>query len=351
MAQKKISVIIPCYNVSPFIDRCMESLEKQTIGMDSLEIIMVNDASEDATLGKILLWEMKYPDSLVVLPLQEHVMQGAARNIARNYCTGEYIAFLDADDWILPSAFEKLYRVARQNNADFVNYLSKKTFVGPEEDDPAAKSGVPDSLVEIHNAEERLAFFNSDIPLARGCWDKLFRREFVEENDLLFAEGVFDEESLYTIPAYMKARRIYLLNEYLHRYYQNLSSTCFNLATTKEHRDDNARTWIATYNKLKDIGALDENQELIEKFFIINYFIRSFIIAIGRKFTFDADTVKEMQDTVHELFPHYQQNKSLMSVPLYREPVMLIDIVVNEDNIDSYNEAWQKIVEFYGEYF
>ena len=317
MAGKKISVIIPCYNVSPFVDRCMESLEKQTIGIENLEIIMVNDASEDATLGKILLWEMKYPDSLVVLPLQEHVMQGAARNIARSYCTGEYIAYLDADDWILPSAFEKLYRVARQNNADFVNYLSKKTFVGPEEDDPATKSGTADSFVEIHNAEERLKFFNSDIPLVRGCWDKLFKRDFVESNDLLFAEGVFDEESLFTIPAYMKARRIYLLNEYLHRYYQNLSSTCFNLATTAEHRDDNAKTWIAVYEKLNSTGLLEENHELMEKLFVINYFIRSFVIATGRRFSFDLDTIRMIQETVKELFPDFRRNKSRVQLKIW----------------------------------
>ena len=81
----KISVIIPCYNVTMFIDRCMESLEKQTIGMSSLEIILVNDASKDATLGKLLLWEMKYPDNICVIPLAKNVMQGAARNIALNY--------------------------------------------------------------------------------------------------------------------------------------------------------------------------------------------------------------------------------------------------------------------------
>ena len=69
MSQKKISIIIPCYNVSMFLDRCMESLEKQTIGIENLEIILINDASKDATLGKILLWEMKYPEMQKAGPL------------------------------------------------------------------------------------------------------------------------------------------------------------------------------------------------------------------------------------------------------------------------------------------
>ena len=206
----KISVIIPCYNVSLFIDRCMESLEKQTIGIENLEIILVNDASKDATLGKLLLWEMKYPDNICVIPLENNVMQGAARNIARDYCHGEYIAYLDADDWLVPSAFEKVYRAARQNGAEIVNYLSKKVYGDPSNDDPNTRSDKKDRLIVINSNEDRLNYFaRGGSPLLRGCWDKLFLREFVLEHDLKFAEGVFDEESLFTTPAYMHMKRVY----------------------------------------------------------------------------------------------------------------------------------------------
>ena len=119
MSQKKISVIIPCYNVSMFLDRCMESLEKQTIGIENLEIILINDASKDATLGKILLWEMKYPDNIIVIPLEENVMQGAARNIARGYCSAEYIAYLDADDLWTPDKLEKQVRFMKDGGYGF----------------------------------------------------------------------------------------------------------------------------------------------------------------------------------------------------------------------------------------
>ncbi|MBQ8956649.1 MAG: glycosyltransferase [Lachnospiraceae bacterium] len=347
MANKKISVIIPCYNVSMFVDRCMESLEKQTIGIDNLEIILINDASKDATLGKLLLWEMKYPENITVIPLEENIMQGAARNIARQYCTAEYIAYLDADDWILPNAFEKIYRVARQNNADIVNYLSKKTYVGPDEDDPTTKSGKPDRFVEVRTPQERLDFFMGDCPLLRGCWDKLFRRDFVEEHNLLFAEGVFDEESLFTTPAYLHFKRIYLLNEYLHRYYQNPISSTYNLMRDMKRRDDNARTWEATYQVMKEDGSLDENYELAEWFFIINYFIRSLVFATGRGIPYDLKAVQEMQDTVHRYFPNYMQNKSLQKRELYREPMKLIDVPLDESNFAEYNAAWEEIVKTY----
>lgn len=349
MSQKKISVIIPCYNVSMFLDRCMESLEKQTIGIDNLEIILINDASKDATLGKILLWEMKYPDNIIVIPLEENVMQGAARNIARGYCSAEYIAYLDADDWILPNAFEKIYRVARQNNADIVNYLSLKTYVGPGEDDPTTKSGKPDRFVEVHNPQERLEFFMGDCPLLRGCWDKLFRRDFVEQYDLKFAEGVFDEESLFTTPAYLHFKRIYLLNEYLHRYYQNPISSTYNLMRDMKRRDDNMKTWEETYYAMKNDGSLEENHELAEWFFIINYYIRSLVFATGRGIPYDLETVKRMQRNVLEWFPNFKQNKSLQARQLYKEPMKLIDIPLSEDNFADYNAAWEEIVKAYPE--
>ena len=349
MSQKKISVIIPCYNVSMFLDRCMESLEKQTIGIENLEIILINDASKDATLGKILLWEMKYPDNIIVIPLEENVMQGAARNIARGYCSAEYIAYLDADDWIVPNAFEKVYRVARQNNADIVNYLSKFAYTGPEEDDPSTKSDKKDRFVEIHNPKERLDFFMGGCPLLRGCWDKLFRRDFVEEYDLKFAEGVFDEESLFTTPAYLHFKRIYLLNEYLHRYFQNPISSTNNLMKDMKRRDDNMKTWEETYYAMKNDGSLDENHELAEWFFIINYFIRSLVFAIGRNIPYDLETVKHMQQVVHEWFPDFMQNKSLQSRQLYKEPMKLIDVELDESNFAAFNAAWEEIVKTYPE--
>ena len=340
----KISVIIPCYNVSLFVDRCMESLEKQTIGIDSLEIILVNDASKDATLGKLLLWEMKYPDNICVIPLEKNIMQGAARNVALNYCHGEYIAYLDADDWLVPSALEKVYRAAKKNRAEIVNYLSRKVYGDPSNDDPGTKSGKKDRLILINTPEERLDYFaGGTSPLLRGCWDKLFLREFVMEHNLKFAEGVFDEESLFTTPAYLHMSRLYEVNEYLHRYYQNTISSTYNLMIDLKRRDDNAKTWIATYEVLKEEGMVDSQHELVEWFFVINYFIRSFIFAASRKIPYDTETVNIMQNTVFELFPDYRKNKTLMGMKLYREPLELLTRKVDDSNIEEYNRAWTEI--------
>lgn len=81
----KISIIIPCYNVEKYIDRCLESIEKQTIGIETLEIICLDDKSVDGTLDKLHEWEKRYPDNIVVVELPDNGRQGCARNIGLSY--------------------------------------------------------------------------------------------------------------------------------------------------------------------------------------------------------------------------------------------------------------------------
>ena len=106
---KKISVIIPCYNAQAYIPRCLHSIFSQTIGMETLEIILVNDASTDHTLDILLQFENKFPDSVIVVNLEQNIRQGGARNVGLSYASGEYVAFLDADDWIHPDFYSTLY--------------------------------------------------------------------------------------------------------------------------------------------------------------------------------------------------------------------------------------------------
>lgn len=102
-----ISAIIPCYNVEKYIDRCLSSVVQQSIGMEHMQIILVNDASTDNTLEKLLLWETRYSDNILVITYEQNIRQGGARNIGLNYATGDYIGFVDSDDWIEPDMYDR----------------------------------------------------------------------------------------------------------------------------------------------------------------------------------------------------------------------------------------------------
>ena len=106
---KKISVIIPCYNIAPWIDRCMASIAVQTIGLDDLEVICIDDASTDGTWEHLQRWERKFPDHILLIRQDVNRRQGAARNLGLQYASAPYIAFVDGDDQLEPDYFEQLY--------------------------------------------------------------------------------------------------------------------------------------------------------------------------------------------------------------------------------------------------
>lgn len=113
-----ISVIVPCYNVEKYIDRCLDSLVSQTVGQDKLEIILVNDASTDNTLSLLEKWESRYPDNIMVVTYDTNIRQGGARNVGLSYAQGEYIGFVDSDDWIEPRMYELLLKGIEESGCD-----------------------------------------------------------------------------------------------------------------------------------------------------------------------------------------------------------------------------------------
>lgn len=113
---KKISLIIPAYNAEKYIDRCLDSVVNQT--MQEIEIIIVNDGSTDATGQKINRWA--YQDSRIIVLHQSNNGISSSRNTGLSKATGEYIAWLDADDWAEIDMLETMYNAAKHNVADIV---------------------------------------------------------------------------------------------------------------------------------------------------------------------------------------------------------------------------------------
>ena len=100
------------------MDKCFESLVNQTIGIENMEIIFVNDASTDNTAEKLNVFEAMYPESVLVIHLDENVKQGGARNVALQYVSGEYLVFIDSDDWVDYNYISILYEIIKEYDAD-----------------------------------------------------------------------------------------------------------------------------------------------------------------------------------------------------------------------------------------
>ncbi len=350
---KKISIIIPVYNTAKYINRCVLSLVRQSIGPDDLEIILINDASTDNSLEYLYAWEKEFPESICVIDLPENVKQGKARNIAMEYASGEYIAYLDSDDWLVPDALKLLYDKAEETGAEIVAYLSKDVSVEEQSVKGEAiilendiESGEEDCYLKIKDTVDRIKLFFGGMS-QRGCWDKFYRHDFVSAHDFKYTEGIFDEESLFTIPALMHVKKYYLMNKYLHRYSDNPLGTVSNLSQKYEHLHDNEITWKQVYDVLKRDGFLRREPELTEALFVHNYFNRSLMNADAAGLMYDSEGISSLQQTIHRLYPKYDKNPILINMRSFPYMKKLLEMKVDEEKTkDFYSilREWESVV-------
>ena len=338
---KKVSVITPCYNAESCLDIYIEKLALQSVGMDALEIIMVDDCSTDGTLEKLKGIEAAYPESVMLIPLEQNVRQGAARNIALQYASADYILYLDADDTLHPKAVEKLLKKAREDDADVVQFLSSDTLkIG--EINYETKSGKKDITVTITDDEKRRFFVMSDA-VVYGCWNKLYRRSILVDNELKFAEGVLLEEPLLTLPLYFYIKKFSMLNEYLYNYYQNPKGTCRNLIFDRDHMYDNVKVQYELLLDLEKRGLLQKYHDEIEARIADCYYYQSVSNLFALDRPIEPKVLNDMAATMRAYFPDIRNNPYLNTYPVMRDNLDMLFTELTDDNIDEYCNRWKQI--------
>lgn len=336
---KKVSIITPCYNAEDCLDIYIERLALQSVGMDLLEIILVDDCSTDGSLLKLKEIEERYPESVLLIPLERNVRQGAARNIALQYVTSDHVLFLDADDTLHPKAVEKLLKKAKEDDADVVQFLSTDTHT-PGEINQETKSGRKDISVLIDDDEKRRMFVMSDA-VVYGCWNKLYRTSLIREHNLRFAEGVLLEEPLFTLPLYFYVRKFSILGERLYNYYQNPKGTCRNLFFDEEHIYDNVRVQYELLTDLERRGLLDRFHDEIEARIADCYYYQSVanLFAIDRPV--DMKVINEMAATMRAYFPDIRHNPYLGTYPVMRDNIDMLFTELSDDNFPEFCSRWR----------
>lgn len=215
----KISVVVPVYKVEKYLQACIDSLVGQTI--ENIEIIFVNDASPDGSLKILRENEAKYPDKIRVIDCKENRMQGGARNIGIREAKGEYIGFVDSDDFVHPSMYEKLYEKADGCDAVFGKYMEvpdkfdiyiSENVSGkhlPEWDRLDGLEGMELNALDI----ERMLVENLG-----GVWCGLWKKSVITENDLWFPEKIKYEDNYWASMIRCYLRKIAFVPDALYFY-------------------------------------------------------------------------------------------------------------------------------------
>jgi CDP-glycerol glycerophosphotransferase len=194
----RISVVVPVYNVEPYLAECLESLAGQTVR--DLEVIMVDDGSKDRS-GEIAQG-FADRDERFRLVTQPNGGLGNARNNGIKHATGEFLAFVDSDDYLAPNAYELLLGALDETGSDFAtgNVLRLQS-IGAKQ---------VHFLAEAFN-KTRLATHVSKYPpliADRVAWNKLFRRSFWDAQGRTFPEGVLNEDIPVILPAHFAAKSV-----------------------------------------------------------------------------------------------------------------------------------------------
>lgn len=193
MEQNIISVIVPCYNVENYVDRCLKSIINQTYGREQLQIILVNDASIDRTLNYLERWEKLYPEQIVLVNCKENHMPGAARNIGMQYVVGEYVTFVDADDVIDVTMIEKMHQRLCQYGCDIVACRHKEF----KEGDVLAVDVIHEDIyIKFDTIKKRKEFILNSFKTA--VWGRMYKTEFLRENALAFPENIYYEDCYFS---------------------------------------------------------------------------------------------------------------------------------------------------------
>ena len=216
----ELSVIIPVFNAEDYIKECLDSVVDQSLGIDNIEVIIVNDNSCDSTLDIISQYTDKYP-SFKLISNKSNLGPGESRNMALKEVSSDYVTYLDADDFISQNAYEDALSKINEFNADLLIY-NWETYTGSDYVEPI-------NIHQQNTLENKLITDikqNPKLFLSTAPWNKIYHRSLFKY--LKFSKG-FYEDNIVAILALINAKRIFLSKDSIYYYRKNSDSTTENI--------------------------------------------------------------------------------------------------------------------------
>ena len=294
---KKLSIIVPVYNVEKYIERCLDSILNQT--WQNFEVLCVNDGSSD-TSGEIC---ERYAAGDARIKVFHKTNGGAAsaRNVGLQHATGDYIGFVDPDDWTEPEMFASIIEKMEAHDADmgvcgfYKNWDDRELEMGNE---PAVEEGVFDREQVFYYAFKRYSYKS----FGGYLWNKVFKRAVLMGTDeLSFKENLkVGEDVLFFAEATLRAEKAIYADKAMYHYYQRSSSLCH--AGSIEERAGSLVTYGTLIPLLQQHGIGENVIQYVKRFYV---YIAS-LLAEKAYYEEDAENMHRMQQEIATYIDAYE---------------------------------------------
>lgn len=293
----KVSIVVPVYNLENYLPRCLDALVNQTL--EDIEILCVDDGSKDSAPQIIEDYKAKYPNKVKTFH-KENGGEWSARTFGLKHATGEYIGFIDSDDVPEITWAEKLYKAAKENNADIA-------FSGYDRVDMDTGKTVSIEMNKLGRINKDVDWNDDFILYANpSLWNKLYRRELVKDSEFLPFRGAND--TLFLIRSYMDgAKKLTFIPDVLYHYYLRSSSQIHNM---NENDIANLKKYFLVLKEYCiKIGKYEEYKETFASMVFVHMGISWAFMLSYDKTVKMSKAMREITEYLNENFPEWKKSK------------------------------------------
>lgn len=328
-----LSVIVPCYNVEAYVERCIQSILHQTIGLDKMEILLVNDASTDHTLDILKNYEKQYPQNIHVIDLEQNAGPSHARNVGIKHASTEYIAFVDSDDWIQPEMYEDLYVNGIAQGCDLAMCGFKRCVEYPDRQIQSEEA--ERGIVAIQGEDIRsivLGEYRTNV----YAWNKIYKKSDFIKWEIFYPEGLCYEDNYVGFLMMLVCKKIYITEKKYYCWFKNTGSI------TGQNKNILDRIQVQKYllEKTKRMGFYEPFADIIDYNFFEKVFVECFI-AYGNKGLISLEKIQDLKDTVLEFVPEIRKNpyyigkREIDHITIARQIGKLLEEEITQTSVDK----------------
>ncbi len=326
-SKKKVSIVIPIYNVEPYLEECLASAIGQTL--KEIEVICVNDGSTDNSMDIVRKYAKN--DSRICIVEKENGGLSSARNAGMDAAKGEYILFLDSDDWILPETLEEIYEIAVKNDLDNVYFnaavfydsdIIKETESGYS--NYYKRKGIYEGVYTGAELGEKIMRNGDFRPSA--CL-QMPKREMLQKYHLHFYEGIIHEDNLFTIQSMILEDKVMFIDKDYYRRRMRSDS----IVTTRK----GVRNAIGYFTCMRETGIFIRDKELREEYY---FEIENYLVWLKKK-AIEYISGLSRQQVTEGLTGYSNEFKLGFMLHIYREAEHRKRIIELQQEVEDYRNC------------